>query len=107
VFQSHCRYLNSLQNGNGIGFYARVNQLDGTNSQVCGRFYFTECEFIYGDAGIDASSYWKKFISQTVSQMAELSRVFAGCPTPQRERITSLWWSIQLSELLLQHQKYY
>lgn len=57
VFQSHCRYLNSLQNGNGIGFYARVNQLDGTNSQVCGGFYFTECEFIYGDAGIDLSSY--------------------------------------------------
>lgn len=57
VFQSHCRYFQGLGTGNGIGFYARVNQLDGTNSQVCGGFYFTECEFIYGDAGIDLSTY--------------------------------------------------
>lgn len=57
VFHNHCRFLQSLTNGNGIGFYARVNQLDASNSQVCGGFYFTECEFIYGDAGIDLSSY--------------------------------------------------
>lgn len=57
VFQSHCRYFNSLQNGNGIGFYARAHQLDETNSQVCGGFYFTECESFYGDAWIDLSSY--------------------------------------------------
>lgn len=57
VFLSHCRFFQSLTNGNGIGFYARVNQLDASNSQVCGGFYFTECESFYGDAWIDLSSY--------------------------------------------------